>query len=174
MQDLSLDILKLSDEKPEAIRDIMHKIGAYKDMGYYERSLERQEKGELEIIAGLTENREIAGYCIYNREPKYGYFKSINIPEIQDLNVLPVFRKKGIGKKIILFCEALAQKEKHKEIGIGVGLDQSFGAAQRLYIRLGYMPDGYGVSYDRKQVASGEFRPVDELLCLMMIKTLDG
>jgi len=173
MQDLSLDIIKLSDEKPETIKDIICKIGDYKDLGYYERSLERQEKGELEIIAALTREKELVGYCIYNRKPKYAYFKTLELPEIQDLNVLPQFRRKGFGRAVILFCEELARAEKHKEIGIGVGLDQSFGAAQRLYVRLGYMPDGSGISYDRKQIATGEFRPIDDLLCLMMTKVLD-
>ncbi|MDH5723332.1 MAG: GNAT family N-acetyltransferase [Alphaproteobacteria bacterium] len=173
MQDLSLDIIKLSDEKPKLVRDILQKIGAYKDLGYYERSLERQKKGGLEVIAALTAEEDLAGYCIYNRKPKYAYFKTLEIPEIQDLNVLPQFRRNGIGRSIILFCEALARVEKHKEIGIGVGLDQSFGTAQRLYVKMGYLPDGSGISYDRKQVAAGEFRPIDDLLCLMMTKTLD-
>tara|TARA_B100001989_G_scaffold243848_1_gene211950 strand:+ start:1093 stop:1623 length:531 start_codon:yes stop_codon:yes gene_type:complete len=171
MQGLSLKIMKLSDEKPETIKGIISRIGAYKDLGYYERSLERQNKGELEIITAMSDDN-LLGYCIYNRQPKYGYFKSLEIPEIQDLNVLPQYRKQGIGAAVIRFCEELGQLENHKEIGIGVGLDQSFGAAQRLYVKMGYVPDGYGISYDRKQIAAGEFRPIDDLLCLMMTKTL--
>jgi hypothetical protein len=57
-------------------------------------------------------------------------------------------------------------------MGIGVGLHRAFGAAQRLYIRLGYIPDGNGITYDRLQIAPGEFRPVDDDLCLIMVKEL--
>ena len=37
---------------------------------------------------------------------------------------------------------------------------------------LGYVPDGSGATYDRLTVAGGEIRPVDDNLCLMMIKAL--
>ena len=57
-------------------------------------------------------------------------------------------------------------------MGLAVGLHRSYGAAQRLYARLGYMPDGYGVTYDREAVVPGDFRAVDDELCLMMVKTL--
>ena len=58
-------------------------------------------------------------------------------------------------------------------MGIGVGLYTSYGAAQRLYCKMGYVPDGNGVTYDRKLLAAGEFRPLDDQLCLMMIKDLE-
>ena len=47
-----------------------------------------------------------------------------------------------------------------------------FGAAQRLYCKLGYIPDGNGVTYDREAVRAGDMRAVDDLLCLMMVKAL--
>ena len=63
-------------------------------------------------------------------------------------------------------CEALAQKHKKTEIGIGVGLSASYGAAQRLYIKKGYLPDGAGVCYDDVPVSAGDLRPLDGLLTL--------
>ena len=81
-------------------------------------------------------------------------------------------RRQGVGRSIIVFCEKLTAAKGHEQIGIGVGLDASFGAAQRLYVAMGYVPDGTGISYDRKQVTAGEFRPIDENLCLMMSKTI--
>lgn len=57
-------------------------------------------------------------------------------------------------------------------MGIAFGLHSSYGAAQRLYIKLGYIPDGQGATYDRKQIAYGDFKPVDDDLCLMLMKAL--
>jgi hypothetical protein len=59
-----------------------------------------------------------------------------------------------------------------KFMGIGVGMPTSYGPAQRLYVKLGYIPDGNGINYDRQSIAFGEFRPVDDDLCLMMVKAL--
>jgi len=47
-----------------------------------------------------------------------------------------------------------------------------FGTAQRLYHRMGYMPDGAGVVFDRQNVQSGDIRPIDERLCLMLVKSI--
>ena len=59
-------------------------------------------------------------------------------------------------------------------MGISVALGASYGPAQRLYATLGYMPDGNGVTYDRMAVGFGEMRPVDDDLCLMMVKDLQS
>lgn len=150
---------------------MIEEMNLSKDRGYYERCFERQDSKELLVVAAQLGGRYV-GYAVLNWQPKYAYFKKCGLPEIQDLNVLRDVRRKGIGAKIIGFCEGLARDNGYEEIGIGVGLDGSFGAAQRLYVRLGYIPDGAGVTYDRKQVAAGEFRPVDENLSLMMSKKL--
>ncbi|MCK5374374.1 MAG: GNAT family N-acetyltransferase [Alphaproteobacteria bacterium] len=144
---------------------------------YFERCFERQALGELEIIlawkdAVCADDKQAVGYALLNWQPKYTYFKVCNIPEIQDMNVISTHRRQGIGQAIIEFCEKQALDKEYKEMGIGVGLDSSFGAAQRLYTCMGYIPDGRGISYDRKQVVCGEFRPIDENLCLMMSKCI--
>ncbi len=51
-------------------------------------------------------------------------------------------RGKGFGKKLVLYLEKMAQQENHKQIGIGVGLYKDYGRAQKLYVHLGYVPDG--------------------------------
>lgn len=150
---------------------LIEKMGFLKDRTYYEQSIQRQETGALQAFLALTAGQAV-GYCLLNWQPKYTYFKIHNIPEIQDLNVLRDFRNCGIGAALIRHCEAIASERKCPQIGIGVGLDNSFGSAQRLYAKLNYIPDGNGICYDRKQVTTGEFRPIDENLCLMMTKTL--
>lgn len=156
-----------------AFWEVVEQGGLSGDREYYERCLQRQEEGDLDIIlAFLAGSGDPAGFCLLNWQPKYALFKKLGIPEIQDLNVLRDYRKQGIGRAIIEYCEARARERGAEDMGIGVGLDSRFGAAQRLYVRLGYIPDGSGVSYDRKQIACGEMRPVDENLCLMMTKPL--
>lgn len=143
---------------------------------YFERCFERQTLGELDIVLAWKEGNgaqgQAIGYALLNWQPKYAYFKKNDIPEIQDLNVVSVHRRQGIGCAIIEFCESRVSGKGYKQMGIGVGLDASFGAAQRLYVSMGYIPDGNGISYDRKQVVVGEFRPIDENLCLMMSKEI--
>ncbi len=170
MQELSIEQARY--EEPNRLWDLIAQLGYHKDTEYFEQCFERQEKDELQLLIVSMAGVDI-GYCVMNWAPKYAYFKVHNIPEIQDLNVLKDYRRRGIGRKVIEYCEALARDKGCREMGIGVGVDYSYGPAQRLYVKMGYIPDGQGVSYDRKQVAHGEFRPIDDNLCLMMTKTLD-
>ena len=156
---------------------LVEKFGFLEDREYYERCLERQALNELILYFVVfndakTGQAHDVGFCILNWQPKYSFFKKLGLPEIQDLNVLREFRRRGIARQVITFCEERAKEKGLEEMGIGVGLDVRFGPAQRLYVKMGYIPDGTGASYDRKQVGTGEFRPVDENLCLMMTKTL--
>lgn len=57
-------------------------------------------------------------------------------------------------------------------IGIGVGLYADYGAAQRLYPKLGYRPDGRGITYREHPVAPGSSVPVDDDLVLWMTRRL--
>ena len=154
-----------------ALREISSQLRQEKDVDYFEHQFERAGEGKRVVLIAAM-NGENAGYCILNWEPKYGYFRSQNIPEIQDLNVLPAFRQRGFATRMIEYCEKAAVKKGRKLMGISFGLHAAFGPAQRLYVKIGYVPDGFGVTYDRKQVSAGEFRPVDDHLCLMMVKNL--
>lgn len=151
----------------------------HNEEAYFERCFERQALNELDIVIAWKEDtgysgqeERAVGYALLNWQPKYAFFRKCDLPEIQDLNVISEHRRQGIGRAVIEFCERRASKKGYTQMGIGVGLDASFGAAQRLYVTMGYIPDGSGISYDRIQVASGEFRPIDENLCLMMSKLI--
>jgi len=156
----------------QKLRDMAVTMKAVKDADYFDLAMEHQGAGHRLVFIAEHEGQAV-GYCMLSWVPKYAFFKTLGFPEIQDLNVLPDFRKRGIASAMIAHCEGLAQKKGLEHMGIGVGLDASFGAAQRLYVKLGYVPDGNGVTHDRKQVAAGEFRPVDDNFCLMMVKELD-
>ena len=73
---------------------------------------------------------------------------------------------------MIDYCENLARDKGYEHMGIGVGMDTSYGPAQQLYVRRGYIPDGNGLTYDRKPIAKGDFKPIDDDISLMMMKDL--
>ena len=105
----------------------------------------------------------------------YPSFKAENILEIMDLNVLPHYRKMGIGSLLLDTAEKEAAT-KSQIIGIGVGLyagpDGGYGAAQRLYIKRGYIPDGKGVTYNYELTIPGNSYPLDDDLVLWFTKKL--
>jgi hypothetical protein len=57
-------------------------------------------------------------------------------------------------------------------VGISVPVSPDFGVAQQLYYKLGYKPDGNGVTYDRATLTHDCRVKLDENLCLMMVKDL--
>ncbi len=141
--------------------------------GYFARCLFEQAEGRRQFfIATDSETAAFAGYVQLNSQPLYAAFRRFGIPEIQDLNVHPDFRRRGIGAQLVDYCEALARAEGIAEMGISVGLHPSFGAAQRLYVRKGYVPDGAGVAYDDETVRAGEMRAIDDNLTLKLTKSL--
>lgn len=169
MENIQITVASLNDI--ERLEDFTQALVHHKDYEYFPRQLELQREERRLVLIGAL-NGAMVSYCILNWQPKYAFFQKLGFPEIQDLNVLQKYRRQGIATQMICHCEDMARAKKCEYMGIGVGLHASFGPAQRLYVKLGYIPDGNGLNYDRQQVAFGEFRPVDDELCLMMIKTL--
>lgn len=146
-------------------------MGHHKPDGYFERCMTEQAAGKRQLFIAKRDGQD-CGYGLLNWQPLYALYKRLEIPEIQDLNVIPAARRGGVASAMIAHCEALARQKGCAQIGISFGLHADYGAAQRLYIKLGYMPDGFGVTYDRQAVMPGEIRPIDDNLALMMIKDL--
>ena len=69
--------------------------------------------------------------------------------------------------------ELIAAAKRASNVGIGVGMGADYGAAQRLYVRLGYVPDGRGVTYAALPVKRGDRVVVDDDLVLYLTKRLD-
>lgn len=146
-------------------------IGWNKPVSLFENYLNEQSLNERKIWVAFY-NNHFAGYVTLKWQSNYKYFLENNIPEIKDLNVLPVFRNNGIGSRLIDECEKTARHNGNSIIGIGVGLYADYGNAQKLYIRKGYMPDGNGITYNDVQVKYGENIPLDDDLALCFIKDI--
>jgi len=114
---------------------------------------------------------DIAGYVTLHWNPLYPGVAGKGIPEIQDLNVLPAFRRRGIATRL-LDCAEQAARARSVRVAIGVGLHPGANVAQRLYVKRGYVPDGLGVTYDDRYVQPGELVRVDDDLVLHFLKDL--
>ncbi len=161
-----VDIRQASEEDIENLYELYQKIG-HKDEGYFEQCFEK----ECIILIASKDNNDV-GFGLLNFEPKYQLYQKLEIPEIQDLNVIPDMRRQGIATALIEAFENIANDQGAEQVGISVGLTKDYGPAQRLYVQLGYIPDGYGVTYDRKHVTPRQAYQVDDCLCLMMVKEL--
>ncbi|MBN2389681.1 MAG: GNAT family N-acetyltransferase [Anaerolineae bacterium] len=146
-------------------------IGWSKPDGYFAACLEQQDRNELVLYVALDGDHYV-GHAKLAWQPDYVHFKEADIPEIQDLNVLPTYRKRGIGTQLIQRCEATAAT-RCGYIGIGVGLHPGYNAAQRLYSKLGYILDGHGVHYDGVLVEEGQTYPFDNDLIIHFTKVLE-
>lgn len=146
-------------------------IGWHKPKSIYETYLEEQSSGVRSALVARV-NGKFCGYVTIKWITDYPLFAENNIPEIADLNVLPDYRKQGIGTKLIGAFEQAAKEQGRALIGLGVGLTADYGSAQRLYIHLGYIPDGKGVHYKCQAVKYSELVPVDDDLILYLIKNL--
>lgn len=165
-----VNIRHATESDLRALWALSQELRQIKEPDYFDQQLANQAEGGRDVYIASLDGRDVA-YCILNWKPKYGYFKAMNIPEIQDLNVVLGYRQRGIATQMIAYCEGLIAKA-HELAGISFALHPGAGPAQKLYVKLGYQPDGFGVTYDRKTVGEGEFKPVDDNLCLMMVKKL--
>lgn len=133
--------------------------------------LEEHKQGKR-IVCLVRWQGKLVGYGSLLKESQYPQFHSRRIPEIHDVWVLESYRSQGLGTQLIRHLEELAQKESYTHVGIGVGLYKDYGSAQRLYMQLGYIPDGEGVSYQYKPTIPGSSYPLDDELVLWLTKPL--
>ena len=143
-------------------------IGWIKPPSTFQGYLEEQMCGKRCVWVALRGD-DFLGYVTLRWHSDYQSFALQNIPEINDLNVLPRFRRRGIGSKLLDLAEAEARK-RGQCIGIGVGLYADYGDAQKLYVKRGYVPDGHGLTYKNKPVQPGNTVQVDDDLVLWFVK----
>ena len=159
------------------MQDIPGIVAAFQQLGWnkpasqYENYLLEQELGARNVYVALVEEA-FAGYLTICWSSSYEPFRSEGIPEIVDLNVLPGFRRRGIGTQLMDRAESEIAVVS-STAGIGVGMTADYGAAHRLYVLRGYVPDGRGLHYRGYRVRHAENITVDDTLALYLTKRWD-
>jgi len=159
-----------SDDIPP-IAKAFQGLGWDKPASQYEHYLLEQELRVRAVYIAFAKE-EFAGYLTICWSSHYQPFQKENIPEIVDFNVLPKFRQQGIGSQLMDRAENEIAEVSSKA-GIGVGMTPNYGAAQKLYVLRGYIPDGRGLHYRGHYIKYGEEITVDDNLALYLTKELE-
>jgi len=167
-----MQIRKLNSGDIPRITDAFAAIGwaGHKPRSQYQRYYDEQCEGARQVLVALVEN-QFAGYLTIVWEPDYLPFRNADIPEVQDFNVLPDFRRKKIGTALMDDAEELIAT-RSGTVGIGVGMYPDYGNAQRLYVKRGYIPDGRGLTYAGKVLEPMATVTNDDSLVLYFTKVL--
>ncbi|HBY07294.1 MAG TPA: GNAT family N-acetyltransferase [Chloroflexi bacterium] len=164
-------IRNLQESDIQPIAAAFAELGWDKPPAQYRRYFNEQQAG-LRVVLVSTLAGIFAGYVTIVWASGYAPFLEERIPEIVDFNVLPVFRRQGIGT--LLLDEAERHIAERSAIaGIGVGLTPDYGAAQIMYVQRGYIPDGRGLTWGDKRCQHGDRVIVDDGLALYFTKTLE-
>ncbi|WP_286344182.1 GNAT family N-acetyltransferase [Frondihabitans sucicola] len=145
---------------PGAMAAAFFELGWNKPRSQFDTYLEEYRSGERHVLVVDVEGA-FAGYVTLVWTSRYEPFAAAGIPEVSDLNVLPGFRRHGLGNALLDAAEALAGT-RSDVVGLGVGLLADYGPAQRIYVRRGYVPDGRGIMYDEQPVGYAEHIPIDD------------
>jgi GNAT superfamily N-acetyltransferase len=165
-----VQIRVLSGNDPKIISSAFQRAGILKSEAQYQRYFSEQSAGARNCLLATIET-EFAGYLTVNWSPAYVVFAESGIPEIEDLNVLPAFRRRGIATLLL----DQAEREilvRSTVAGISVGLYPGYNQAQRLYVSRGYIPAGHGVTYRNEYVKEGMQVRLDDDLLLHFTKNL--
>jgi GNAT superfamily N-acetyltransferase len=112
---------------------------------------------------------KVTGFVTIKWQSVYPPFIEAGIPEINDLRILAAYRRRGVAAALMDEAEKRIF-ERSKVVGLGVGLYADYGAAQRMYVRRGYVPDDRGLMYNNRPVPPGHDVFVDDDLVLYFTK----
>lgn len=140
---MKIKIRKMLESDITEFHDEFEKQGWHKPAEQYQMYYEEQEHGTRKMFVAEADGNA-GGYAALLSHDISGPFKDKNIPVIVDLNVLEKYQRNGMGTAIMDAVENYV-KEYSSTICLGVGLHYGYGAAQRMYVKRGYIPDGSGV-----------------------------
>lgn len=170
-QDEHLTIRPMTRADAQPLCDAYNAQGWHDDVSDYLTRLQDQAEGRC--IALIAEwDGQVAGNVYLYLNAHGGPFKGKGCPIIVNFGVLQKFQRRGIGSRLMDVAEQLAAQHADT-VCLGVGLSREYGAAQRIYARRGYIPDGSGVWYRDVQCVQYEtVCTVDDDLVLYMSKDL--
>lgn len=106
----------------------------------------------------------VAGLVTLRWTSRNPLFAERGIPLVHQLAVSQSYRRRGIATELMDAAERLALERGRDTIGITVGLSDQYGAAQRLYAKRGYLPDGRGACLGRVPTRGGQNVEIDSLI----------
>ena len=144
------------DKNDVIIRDMLEtdpEIITYEEhlQGWTHQKVEKytqrlKDVAENKCVALVAEYKgNVAGYFNVYPDTKSGLFAGKGWPDL-----LTIFNH-GIGNTLMQVAEDIARKYADT-VCIGVGLHRDYGAAQRMYVKRGYIPDGSGLWWKGKNL----------------------
>jgi GNAT superfamily N-acetyltransferase len=165
-----LHIRLLGADEAEAVSAPFRTIGWPKGAEIFEAYAREQARGERVVLVAWA-GEAVAGHVTLVWRSDYRPFREAGTPEIKDFAVLPAFRRRRIGTRLMDEAERLAAA-RADHVGLGVGLSGDYGAAQQLYVLRGYRPDGQGLAWHGRTARRGQQVRVDDELNLYLVKRL--
>lgn len=170
-QDEHLTIRPMTQADAQPLCDAYNAQGWHDDVSDYLRRLQDQAEGRCTALIAEWDG-QVAGNVYLYLNAQEGPFKDKGWPIIVNFGVLQKFQRRGVGSRLMDVAEQLAAQHADT-VCLGVGLSREYGAAQRIYVRRGYVPDGSGVWYRDVQCVQYEtVCTVDDDLVLYMSKDL--
>lgn len=165
-----LQIRTMEEKDAKIIYDTYKSYDWHPDLNIYLNYHKEQLENKRKVFIAVYEG-EVAGLCTLVLNPEEGPFGGKGIPEIVDLCVFFNRHNLGIAGKLLDVIEEEAGKLCDR-VYLAVGVHSGYGAAQRIYVKRGYIPDGSGVWYKGKQL--GQYEPCvnDDDLLLFFSKEL--
>ena len=172
-QDDDLIIRNMEEADAQIFYDEYTAQGWHPDIATYHMRLKDQAEGRCVALTAVYRGRPAGSVYVYLK-PHAGPFTDKGWPEIHDFSVLAKYQRRGIGNRLMDAAEKIAGRFADT-VWLGVGVCDSYGSAQRMYIKRGYIPDGSGVWYRDKQCVQYEtVCTVDDDLILYLSKKLPG
>jgi GNAT superfamily N-acetyltransferase len=171
---LELTVRRMVPEDASVMASAFAAMGwTSKTIELFARYFQEQAEGLRHVLVAPAAG-EFAGYVTIAWYPEYEPLARAGVPELEDLNVLPGFRRQGIATRLVATAEEVVSP-RSRQVGIAVGLHPGYNAAQRMYVLRGYEPDGNGVTVGGAFVREGQTVTMDDRVLLHLLKDLpDG
>ena len=170
-EDEKLIIRDMEEADARVFTEALTAQGWHPEIGGYLARLKDQSDGRCIALTAVYEGCP-AGYAYVYLRANDGPFKDTSWPIIVDFNVLKKYQRMGIGNRLMDVAEQIAGQYADT-VCLGVGLCDSYGAAQRMYVKRGYIPDGSGVWYQGRPCVQYEtVCTIDDDLLLFLSKKL--
>ena len=170
-EDNEMVIRNMEEADAQILTDEYTAQGWHPDIEYYRMRIREQAEGKCIALTAVYQGNPAGAVYVY-LDVNEGPFKGKGWPVIVDFGVLKKYQRKGIGGKLMDAAEQIAGQYADT-VCLSVGLHDGYGAAQRMYVKRGYIPDGSGVWYQDKQCVQYEtVCTVDDDLVLFLSKKL--